>query len=93
MRNDKNFGLPDVRHTPPIPGYVKPPRKVVKQTCESCVFILPIKDGSYDSLCRRYPPSIVTNDGKPILRSDTKFPVVCKDGWCGEYREEEVKIL
>ncbi len=83
MKNDNDFGLPDVSHTPPIPGYVRPPKKLHKQTCENCKFSSHKGMNSGYVTCYRYPPTWMHNvDGHG-------FSVSGENDWCGEYRDRE----
>ncbi len=46
------------------------------RACENCVYWNRSVAGEHVGQCRRYPPL------------DSKWPVVCKSEWCGEFKGE-----
>lgn len=55
--------------------------------CEKCTFALADKN-SGQLECRRYPPVVV----QTRVGFEFKNPIVLPDGWCGEYRIDELQI-
>lgn len=69
------------------------------QSCESCICFLLVpesfwKDREIDENmigaghCRRFPPKITIIDSK----INSCFPMTHKNGWCGEFDEDDVKL-
>lgn len=55
-----------------------------KQSCETCVFVC--KKGIYDWECRYMPPSMVKDPRYPHI-SESCFPSVGSEIWCGRWRK------
>ncbi len=52
------------------------------ESCATCRFFLPTPKGNQGE-CRRMPPAAGVTEGHP-----TTYP----DGWCGEFKEDALKI-
>lgn len=53
-----------------------------KQSCENCVYWLPVTSDS--GACRRYPPA-VSGSNKGAERPWGGWPETTRDAWCGEH--------
>lgn len=54
------------------------------EKCQACRFFLPADDAQ--GFCRRYPPQPITTPEGGLF---SQFPIMLKDGWCGEYQERK----
>lgn len=64
----------------------------MKQQCNNCKFWLVESD---TSICRRFPPKVITAPMRNAKNSDqikviAQFPPMQAHGWCGEHRDKEL---
>ena len=62
-----------------------------EERCKNCLFWLDLDtiEQFRFGLCRRFPP-VLDNEGWPL--SDTKFPAISGEEWCGEFTSKEVDM-
>jgi hypothetical protein len=77
-----------IKSRPPAPE-VKPRSGFTPEQCSNCTFVLDVPDpvNGVVNYCRRFPPTTMLighNQIGPV--SNTIYPAVQENMWCGEYQ-------
>lgn len=67
-------------------------------SCSRCNFYQPVPTSTAlprsqrSGECRRHPPKVVSKTFRRDASTQSAFPIVSENGWCGEFAERSVPL-